>query len=253
MSYKYSMKSLFTLCVLVCAATAYAGPITLLSDSRFRHSKGSAEYQSTNAYLNGQQSMGWNMQADSPFGGMDGYDLNEIPLGYYNGGSGTMVKGMVGMTSGFEDGTIHGSGFTSNYIGIATSGPYAQSGDSGYGSLKMQSHYEISFCVDEAIYFDFSGLMLGACSLLLMSDNGFSLGGMDLFAYSGVLTQGVYTILGDACSTLELGSEGVVTDQKQFSFNFSYQAVPDEGSTALLLGVGVIGLMALARVRTRKT
>jgi hypothetical protein len=243
------MKTAFLPVFLFCFASAYAGPITFLTDSRYRYSNGFAEYDSTSSYLDGQKSIAWNMTSNSPFGGMDGYDLNELPVGYYQGGSGTFMKGLVGMTSQFAEGEIKASGFTSNFLGVATSGPHAEEGDNGYARLDMQSHYEITFRVNETISFDFTGSLLGDCSVSFISDNGFSLLGDDVFAHSGLLNAGVYTILADASSSLEQTTEGTASEDKQFKFDLSYHAVPDIGTTASLVGVGLIGMLAIARRR----
>ena len=234
---------------LFCSAAAFAGPVTLLTDSRYRYSDGFAKYQSTNSTLNGQQSIGWNMTAKTAFGGMDGYDLNEIPIGNYNSGYGTYLGGMVGMLSKFESGEIGASGFTSNFLGVATDGPRAAAGDTGYARLAMKSHYEITFSVNEAVYFDMSGVLLGGSSLSFFSDNGFSLLGADIFSTSGMLNAGTYTIMADASTTLEQSSNGATKDNKQFSFDLNYRAVPDGGTSALLVGLGFVGVMALARRR----
>ena len=243
------MKSAVYLFAFLLSAATYAGPISLLTDSRYRYSDGFAEYQSTSSYLNGQKSIGWNMTANTAFGGMDGYDLNEIPLGAYNRGSGAYIDGVVGMTSKFVDGSIGGSGWTSNYLGIATQGPYAQNGDDAYVRLDMRSHYEITFSVNESVLFDLSGALLGGSSLSLFSNNGFNFLGSDNFSSSGMLTAGIYTLVADANSSLKLDTDGEAKEDKGYKFNFNYRAVPDAGASALLVGFGFAGVLVLARRR----
>lgn len=243
------MKSVVSLFALVCSVAAYGSPITLLTDSRYRFSDGYAEYVSTSNYLNGQSSIGGNKTASTAFGGMDGYDLNEIPLGAYNRGSGAYVGGMVGMTSKFDDGCIIGNGWTSNYLGVATWGQYAQQGDDGYARLDMKSHYEITFSVDESIVFDLSGALLGGCSLSLFSNNGFNFLGSNNFASTGILNTGVYTLIADASSSLKLDVDGEARENKAYNFNFNYQRVPDAGASALLVSFGLVGVFVLSRRR----
>ena len=232
-----------------CTIAAYAGPVTLLTDSRYRFSDGLAKYQSTNSYLNGQQSIGWNMTANTAFGGMDGYDLNEIPIGNYNSGYGTYMGGMVGMGSKFEDGKIGGNGFTSNFLGIDTTGTRAAVGDNGYARLAMKSHYEITFSVNEAVFFDMSGVLMGGSSLSFFSSNGFSLLGSSIFSTTGLLDVGTYTLIADASSALERSTNGASKEDKTFSFNLNYRAVPDSGASALLLALGLTSVLALAKRR----
>lgn len=241
------MKTALLPLVLLCSISAYAGPISLLTDSRYRSSNGFAEYDSTSSYLDGQQSTSWHMTSNSPFGGMNGYDLNEIPLGFYQGGSGTYMKGMVGMNSSFTDGEIQASGFTSNFLGVATSGPHAQAGDSGYARLDMQSHFEITFQVNEAISFDFNGSILGNCAVSFVSADGVSLLCDSAFTESGILTCGIYTILADASSFLERSSEGTSSDNKQFALDLKYHAVPDPSSTGMLVGLGLMCFLPFAK------
>ncbi len=241
------MKLFFSPVILFCCVAAYAGPITLLTDSRYRFSDGFAEYDSTSSYLSGQQSISWNKTSNSPFGGMDGYDLNEIPVGYYNGGSGTYMKGLVGMSSNFADGEIKASGFTSSFLGVATSGAHAQVGDDGYARLDMKSHFEITFQVNEAVFFDFTGSILGDCSVAFFSNNGLSLFGDDIFNHSGILNSGIYTILGDASSCLEQNSEGTSSENKQFKLDLTYHPVPDPGSTTSLIAIGLLCFLPFAK------